>query len=142
MTVIANNPIRVYIDGGADIQELNDTRVRVSDPVSFTIPSGATGSVVAAADLGRNYKLIIIECADCGGIAASTSLSAQVGMVSSVYDLYEQDAPGTLWSQGDLPETGTLHFVLTHAVGARMIRLILSNNTTAAVTFIITGLDG
>lgn len=147
--VTANNAIRVYIEGEgwADaisdtIAELNDTRVTVSDTQTFTISSGNTGAAVTPVDLGRNYKLIIIECANCTGIASSTSLSAQVGMGDSVYDLYEQDTPGTLWEQGDLPTSGTLHFVLTHAVGAKLLRLILSNNTTSNVSFLITGFDG
>jgi len=103
-----------------------------STPTKFVIPSGEDGSDVNLADLGGNYDLVMITCADC---------TAQVGYLEDdgPFDLYEQDDPSTQWSKGSLPTSGTLAFLLTHATGVRRIRLVLSNNATADVEFTITG---
>jgi len=109
----------------------------------FTIASGADGSAVSAVDLGGNYDLILIKCADCSHIAASTSLSAKVGFAEddSLCSLYEQDDPSTEWSKGDLPTSGSLAFLLTHATGSRRLQLVLSNAASGgSVVFEILGL--
>jgi len=114
----------------------------ISAPVTFTVPAGATGSSVEPAELGGNYQAVLVKCDDCAGIAATTSMTAQVGFAGSdaVCDLYEQDNPSTKWSKGALPESGTLVFLLAHAAGARRVRLILSKAVTADVVFSIIGL--
>jgi hypothetical protein len=116
----------------------------LTSPQTFTIAATKTGSAVTPVDLGKNCKIILISCADCQYIPASTSLTAKVGYGAgaTVADLYEQDNPSAQWSQGDLPTTGTLAFVLTHAVGARRLQLILSNASTGGSTvFTVTGMD-
>ena len=116
----------------------------VSVPQTFTIANGADGSAVAAVDLGASYKIILIQCTDCSNVAASTNLTALVGYTAAdtLSDLYEQDDPSTQWSKGDLPTTGTLAFILTHATGARRLRLVLSNNASGgSVVFTVYGLD-
>lgn len=111
---------------------------------TFTIPNAADGSAVAAVDLGGNFKGVLIKCEDCQYIAATTTVGAKVGYTGSdtLSDLYEQDDPGTIYAGGNLPTTGTLAFVLTHAFGVRRIQLILSNNASGGpVVFKIQGLD-
>jgi len=98
-----------------------------SDATACTIANGQT-EVTVDADLLRNYAYLLITCADCSNIAASTSLLAKVGYdaTDEFFDLYERDDPGTQWSKGDLPTTGTLAFALIHALGAQRLRLVLS----------------
>jgi hypothetical protein len=113
-----------------------------TDFFEYTIADGTDGTGNDPIDLGANYKVIGVECEDCGNIAASTNMSAQVAFDwnSMLCDLYAQDAPGTQWLQGALPTSGTLAFILTHAFGARKIRLILSNDASGgSVTFKIFG---
>ena len=110
---------------------------------TFTIPNGEDGSSVAMVDLGANYDLICIACDGMDHVPASTSLSAKVKYITNdtADDLYEQDDPSTKWAKGDLPTSGTLAFLLTHAAGVRYIQLILSNNASGgSVTFKIIGL--
>jgi hypothetical protein len=109
---------------------------------TFTIPSGADGSAVTPVDLGQNYRLLGIYCADADGIPSGATLAAEVGLTAadSMADLYEQDDPSTVWGPS-VPDTGTFFFILTHAFGARRIRLVLSGNATADVTFTIYGFD-
>lgn len=113
-----------------------------SKPHTYTIASGAqTGTTI---DLKRPYKTILIECYDCDGFAAATSMGANVGVDSSstMCILYEQDDPSTVWSKGNLPTTAvTLAFVLTHAFGFQRIQLDLDVNTVAEVVLKITGID-
>ena len=100
-------------------------------PHTFTIPTGADGSAVAAVDLGYNWDTLLITCEDCSHIPGTTTLSAQVSPdgTNALCDLYKADTPDTKWVSGNLPTSGTLAFVLTHAKGARRLRLILSKVT-------------
>ena len=111
---------------------------------TYTIPSGDDGTAAPELVLPANFKIIGIVCEDCDGIQAATAMQAQVAfdLNSALCDLYEQDDPSTLWSQGNLPATGTLAFVLTHTFGSRKIRLILTNPTTQEVVFKIYGFVG
>jgi hypothetical protein len=132
--------------GDADVSESNPVPIAtgVSAWQTFTIPDGANGGAVAPADLGANYKAILIRCADCQYIPASTNLSMQAseGAADTMCDVYEVDDPSTLWSKGSLPTSGTLRVVVTHAFGARRVRLVLSNNSTGGDTaFSIAGMD-
>ena len=114
-----------------------------SEVKTFTIAAGATGAAVAAVDLGANFDLIWVTCGDCSHIQAATSLTAQVAIAegATVAALYEQDDPSTAWSNGALPTSGTLAFVLTHAAGARYVRLVLSAAASGGtVVFSIVGL--
>jgi hypothetical protein len=119
-------------------------RFVAGDPETFTIADAADGSAVAAVDLAFNYKLVVVKCEDCQYIQASTNLTALVGYeaLDTLSDLYEQDDPGTQWSKGSLPTTGTLAFVMTHAIGVRRLRLVLSNASSGGATvFKVYGLD-
>lgn len=100
-----------------------------TDALTYTIAENTDGTGNTTLNLGANYKVIGIQCEDCSNIPAQTNMSAQVAFDanSAIHDLYEQDDPATEWSQGALPTTGTLAFILTHAFGTRKIRLILSN---------------
>ncbi len=121
-----------------------DVRYTTKGPKTFTIADGADGSAVTPVDLEAGCKLIAITCADCQYVTAATNITAQVGFGASdgPFALYEQDDPGIEWSKGALPTTGTLAFLLTHATGARRLRLILSNNADGgAVVFSVWGLD-
>ena len=113
---------------------------------TFTIGNSADGSAVTPVDIDLdNAKALVITCEDCQYIQASTSLSAQVGYDESdtMCALYELDDPSTAWSKGSLPTSGTLAFVLTHAFGARRLRLILSNAASGgSVVFKVIGIDG
>lgn len=116
----------------------------VGPVVTFTIPNGANGSGVTAVDLAGNYKVIVVKCADCQYIAATTGLTAKIGYTGAdtVCDLYEQNDPSTKWSKANLPTSGTLAFHLAHATGARRVQLILSNSASGGdVVFEIQGLD-
>ncbi len=100
---------------------------------SFTIGSGADGSSVDPVDLGGRYEIIIIRCEDCSNIQASTTASLQVGNLSgdTLCDLYQRDAPGTLWGNSqNLPTTGTWQAVIVDAYTVRRVRLTLSQNTS------------
>lgn len=114
-----------------------------SDRQTFTIPNGANGSAVAAVDLERNYSFVIVSCDDAAGIPAATTLSAQAADDDSgaLNPLYMQDA-SAVWQSGTLPTSGGLRFWLSHGFGLQRLRLILSSNTTADVTFYIYGFDG
>lgn len=155
--VIAGLPIRVYVENtdGSESGYLATIAKNTTDLADrsaffmsaatiFIVPSGANGSSVTPSDLGHNYKLLIISCADCSGIPASTSLAVQTGfeLADTMCNLYEQDAPDTVWASGNLPTSGTMRFALTHAIGARRIRLILSQNATSNVIFTVYGVDG
>jgi hypothetical protein len=115
-----------------------------SEPQTFTIVDTADGSLVTPIDLGGNYKIILVTCADCQYIAASTNLTARVGYgaADGPFDLYEQDDPSSQWSKGALPTSGTLAFVLTHAAGIRRLGFTLSNASSGGSTvFTVKGLD-
>lgn len=111
---------------------------------TFTIGNGANGSAVAAVDLRGQYKAVRISCADCSNIPATTALAAMIGYGAgdTLCDLYAENDPATKFLKGDLPTSGTLAFVLTHAQGAQRIRLLLNKNASGgSVVFIVQGLD-
>jgi hypothetical protein len=114
-----------------------------SDRQTFTIPSGANGSAVAAVDLARNYSFLAVSCDDAAGIATNTTLTARVADddTGALNPLYMQDG-AAIWQSGVLPTSGGFRFWLGHAFGAQRIRLVLSNNTSADVTLYIYGFDG
>lgn len=114
-----------------------------SDVATFTIADGADGSAVDPVDLSTNYLYCLIKCEDCQYIAASTSLTALVGYDDSdtMSVLYELNDPGTQWSKGDLPTSGTLAFAMTNALGAQRIRFVLSNAASGgSVVFKVYGI--
>ncbi|MFH1556818.1 MAG: hypothetical protein ABII76_18505, partial [Pseudomonadota bacterium] len=100
----------------------------ISAEFTFTIANGADGSAVAPVDLGANYKFIQVRCYDCQYIPAVTGVTAEVDPLAAgtMCDLYELDDPATQWDISPLPTTGTVFWVLTHSMGIRRIRLILS----------------
>lgn len=114
-----------------------------SDAKTFTIPSGADGSEVAALDLGRNYAFIVVKCADCSGIPATTTMTALAGYADNdtLCDVYEKDDPSTQWSGGNLPTSGTLAFLLVHAAMAQRLQFVLSQVTTDDVVFEVYGME-
>src|SRR5688572_14634394 len=105
-----------------------------SDVFTFTIPSGADGSGVAALDFGRGYAAFIVKCEDCTGLADAATLRAKAGYdtADTLCDLYEVNDPGLMWSK-DTPTSGTLAFLFTHAFGAQRLQFIASAVTTAEV---------
>ena len=115
-----------------------------SEDKTFVIGSGANGSAVDPVNLGRNYAFIVIKCENCTGIASSTNMRVQAGYSDedTLCDVYETDTPGTRWNKGSLPTSGTFAMQCSHAAGAQRLRIILSNNTSGAVTFKIFGWDG
>jgi hypothetical protein len=109
---------------------------------TLSVPSGNKGTNLSDIDLGRNYAYIVVKCPSATGIAAATALSAQVAYDDddALCTLYEKDNPSLAWSITPLPTSGSFAFLLLHAFGAQRIKLLLSQNTTAAVTFQIYGL--
>ena len=106
----------------------------------ITIANGQTVSDIA--DLERSYAFIAIASADLAGVDTNATMTAQIGLQEStaLFDLYEVNDPTTIWSK-DPPLTGTMYFILSHAMGARFIQLTLDVITTADVTFDIFGID-
>lgn len=100
-----------------------------TDQKTFTIPNGQTGSAVEMIDFGRNVIAVVVEIYDCSHIANTTTLRVQAAYDDrdQACDLYEQNTPATKWVSGNLPTSGTLVFLLTHALGAQRLRFILSN---------------
>jgi hypothetical protein len=115
-------------------------------PRDFVIPNGADGSAVDPIVLDANCRVLGIAIFDCAGVQAGTNLTAQVAFdneaSTTMCDLYEQDDPGTQWSPGAIPATGSCIFILTHTFRARRIRFILSQVSTAEVRIKVYGLDG
>jgi len=133
--------------GGSPVDSTNPLPVESMELISaeqtFTIGNGADGSAVNAADLGAPYKFIQIRCEDCQFIPAVTGVVAWVdpAAAGTLCRVYELDDPATQWSVSPLPVAGTLAFVLTHSMGMRRIRLVLSANSTGGSTvFKIIGL--
>lgn len=123
---------------------IHEMRTDLSAWQTFTIGNGADGSAVAPADLGANYKAIIIRCADCQYIPATTTMGLELSedAADTMCDMYEANDPGTIWVSDNLPTTGTLRVVITHAFMARRVRIVLSGNSTGgATTFAIAGSD-
>ena len=146
---MGNKLIRLIAAFGKYIGRLfsreNDISIKFQAPAAITYTILSTATTAAALDLGTNYTVIGIQCADCSNIQAATSMTAKVAFDagSVVHDLYEQDAPATQWSQGSLPATGTLAFILTHTFGVRKISLILSKAASGGdVVFKIYGFRG
>lgn len=136
--------IGIIVDGSA-VDDTNPMPVAelVSAEQTFTIGNGADGSAVTPADLGAQYKFIQIRCEDCQYVPAVTGIVAWVdpAAAGTLCRLYELDDPATQWTVSPLPTSGTLAFVLTHSMGMRRIRLVLSNNSTGGSTvFKIIGL--
>ena len=136
----------LYADG-ADVDSTNPLPTTMQEFISaeqtFTIGNGADGSAVAASDLGAPYKFIQIRCEDCQYIPAVTGIVAWVdpAAAGTLCRVYELDDPATQWNVSPLPVAGTLAFVLTHSMGMRRIRLVLSANSTGGSTvFKIIGL--
>ena len=113
-----------------------------TDAMIETIVDGTDGTGNDVIDLGANFKVLGIVCENASGIPQSTNLEAEIAFDpnSPLSDLYEQDDPSTEWEAGDLPTSGHFAFILTHAFGARKIRLVLSNAASGAnVVFKIYG---
>lgn len=107
-------------------------------PGVLTIPNGASGSLLTPLDFGNNWEAFQIVCENCDNIPSTTTLSVQMDLSGNgtMVDVYVTDTPATKFVTGNLPTTAiTLAFLLTHAKGARRIRLILSNNATGEVIF-------
>lgn len=118
----------------------------VSDEMTFTIPTGGTGSTIERIDFGRPYAFYVIRIEDCSRIAATTTMRAQGATndypQQALCDLYELNSPATRWVSGNLPTSGTLMFALTHAFGCRYLKFILSNAASGGdVVLKIRGFD-
>ena len=108
---------------------------------SFVVPNGASGSAVAAVDLGANCKAITLRCADCAGIPAGTTLGvfAAEDAGDALCAAYSGDT-GAILAYG-MPVTGTWRMAVGDLFGARRLRLVLSANVTADTTFEVVGID-
>lgn len=137
--------VSVAVDTGKNAPVVADGGYLAGSEVTFTIPSGATGSAVALADLGKPYTFILVRCEDTDGIDTSTTMTALIkyAAADTACDLWEQNAVQK-WTSGTLPATdnGTFGFVLIHALGIRHIGFVLSKNATANVVIKLRGLDG
>jgi len=128
----------------AVLRAAGEAAVDLSAQQVFTIANGANGSAVTPADLGANYRVVIIRCEDCQYIPATTTMALELGEsgADTVCEMCEIDAPDTIWTSGNLPTSGTLRAVLTHAFGCRRVRVVLSKNSTGGSTvFTIAGAD-
>jgi hypothetical protein len=108
---------------------------------SCTIPNGET--TITEIDMGKNYAFFVIYCLDASDVAASSDLSVAAAIFSgtAVADVYEANDPGTVWSGGNLPTSGTFQFRLDHAWGARYLKFTLSQATDGDVTLYVVGFD-
>lgn len=113
----------------------------VSSIRQFSIPLGATGSLVTPVDMEYNYTYLWVQCEDADGVPPSATMSAQVDFDGSgnMVNLYERDDPGTLWSKS-VPASGSFGFLLLQALGCRRIRFILSDVATAIVNIKVYGI--
>jgi hypothetical protein len=112
----------------------------IFNPIEFTIPSGTKGDAVNPVSLGRHAENgVLITCDDAAGIANGSSMNLQIAIPPdndrTMLDLYDQDDPGTLWAGASIPDTGTMACHVPSARNAFWVRIILSINTTADVTF-------
>jgi len=113
-----------------------------SNAIPLTIVQGTTGST-AEANMQRNYAFFVIRCENCANIPDTCTMTIQTKMNDgdTYTALYEINDPSTAWSKG-VPTTGTLHFALSHAFGAKYLRLILSGNASGGdVQFKVYGFD-
>lgn len=103
----------------------------VSGPETFTIGSGADGSLVDPVDFGRNVAYVLISCADASNIQAATTLGLEVayGDDDNMVTLKERDSAGAYASDA-LPTSGDFGFACIHALGAQRVRLVLSQVTS------------
>lgn len=108
---------------------------------TFTIPSGAGGSAVAAVDLGRCCKAVVLRCADCAGIPAGTTLAlyAAEDAGDALCAAYNADTGAALAYA--MPTSGSWRMAAADLFGARRVRVVLSQNVTADTTFELAGLD-
>lgn len=115
-----------------------------SNRARFTIGNGATGADVFRVDLGRPYGFHVIRIEDCTGFQANTTISAKVANDDTpaqlMATLHEANEPNIIWSK-DVPTTGAIQFVLTHAFGARYISFLLNQNTDGIVNIDVYGYD-
>jgi hypothetical protein len=118
----------------------------IDKPMDFNIPSGEDGTGTTPVTLNAPMEIVGILCIGAAGIPGGTNMSAQIAWDSEastpMADLYEENDPGTQWSQGNLPTSGAFAFILKHGYRARRYRIILSQNVTATTTFKIYGFDG
>ena len=112
-----------------------------SDLQTYTIPSG--GVSTERVDLGRPYAFIIIMCEDASDIAATTLMALNVSPEEDIplHNLYEQNAPQTIWSKGNLPTSNSFYFLVTDAFGARFIQPVFDTVTAGIVILKIVGYD-
>lgn len=108
----------------------------------FTIPTGSTGMGVTPADLGGQYELVRVFSSMATYFPANTYMMAYVGHDSTyaMSYLYEKDDPGTLWSGGPLPTSGSFDFLLAHAMGCRRVQIVLSQAATGPLPVYIKGM--
>lgn len=115
-----------------------------SDRHRFTIPNGATGVNVFRLDLLRPYSFHIIRIEDCSGFQAGTTISAKVANDDTpaqlMCTLCEANEPNITWSK-DVPITGSIQFILSHAFGARYISFLLNQNSDGIVNIDVYGYD-
>lgn len=105
-----------------------------SDKHTITIANADKGAGSGAVNLGRNYFYIVIRCADCSHIAASTTLVLTTAMDESeaMCSVYNFDiSANTLTKFGPtLPTSGSMQFLCVPAAGAQFFHLELSQNTS------------
>lgn len=105
-----------------------------SDKFTITIPSADTGAGSGQINLGRNYFYIVIRCADCSHIAASTTLALKVAMdeVETMCSVYNFDVSGNTLTKfaPTLPTSGSMQFLCIPAAGAQFLHIELSQNTS------------
>jgi len=125
---------------GSNRETINEAGFGRSDAKTVTIPTGNNGGNLGVLDLERNYVYIIIKCADLAGIPASTALTLTVAYDrdDALCTLYERDDPETQWSK-TLPTSGSMAFALVHALAVQRLKIGLSKDTTAPVTFTVYG---
>ena len=113
-----------------------------SDKFTVTIATGDKGAGSGNIDLERNYAYIIIRCASCANIAASTTLALKGALDAgeTMCSLYEFSSNTLTLLAPTLPTSGSLQFVCVPAFGVQFIHLELSKNVTGSTTFEIYGI--
>lgn len=112
-----------------------------SDKQSIVIASGQTTNATPA-DLLRGFSFVVISCANCANIAAGSKLSLQAAdnTGDTPIDVWSVDG-AAIWNSGILPTSGSFRFLVSAALGAQLIKPVLSVATSGAVTIDITGFD-
>ena len=106
---------------------------------TFTIGTGADGSVVTPIDLLRHYGFLVIRCADITNVAtpASDTVAVHIGMTDSDDMLALKDDNGAVTIALDT----TFHVALFIGAAQR-VRLVLSANASGgSVVFEVYGID-